>query len=129
MTIDHQLFRELGLPVQVAIYPGQPVTVAFCIIKAFPNFEAATKKGARGDETPAAVASLQIPGAGGRVYNALDLLRGLRTGVSLKTALEDADATWGRVDNHANGGGSYAKDDAGRERFIQRWKDGQAQAD
>ena len=126
MRIDQELFRSLGLD-STAIYPGHPITIAFCIMKAFPDYASAAEH--PNNEAPAALASSRIPGAGGCVYNALQLLRSLRDGVSLKAAFEDADATWDRVDNHKDGGGSYAKDEASRERYLQTWKDGQAQAD
>jgi len=128
MTIDRELFQEYGITPDHALYPGHPVTIAFCILKAFDNFEQATEK-PYGDNTPKAVASRLIPGSGGCVYSALDFLSALRKGAGLEAAFEQADATWCRVDGQKEGGGSYAKDEADRQRFIQRWKDGQAQAD
>jgi len=127
MHIDHILFKQLGLEPAMLIFPGHPIAIAFCILKAFPNYAVAVKKDSH--NCPMAVSSSQIPGAGGSCYSALDFLTALHRGTSLKAAFEDADATWDRIDNHKDKGGIYATDDASRERFYVRWKDGQAQAD
>ena len=114
MRIDCELFPGLGLRPTIAVYPGHPIVLAFCIIKAFKDFQTASEKGT--DNTPHAVASTRIPGAGGCVYAALDLLASLHKGVSLKAAFEDADAFWDRTDDH-------------KVRQKACWAQGQAQAD
>lgn len=96
-----------------AVYPGHPVTLAYLIVQNFEDYEAATKKGR---EFPGALESAEIPGAGGNVYLALKLLRELREGMEPTEAFERADASWGRVDGQ-------------KERYPERCRDGQQQAD
>lgn len=127
MHIDHTLFKQFGIVPAQVIYPGHPIAIAFCILKAFPTYAAAIEND--GHNCSMAVSSSKIPGAGGCCYAALDFLTALHRGTSLKAAIEDADATWDRIDNHKMAGGSYAKDEAGKAEFLRRWKEGQAQAD
>lgn len=76
------------------IYPGHPLTIATAIL---------TKYGANLDSAfettvhryPNALTDDDIPGAGGEVYLALDLLDSIRKGrLTVSEAIEDADKTW-----------------------------------
>jgi hypothetical protein len=97
-----------------AVYPGHPVTIAFCIVNAFETYEEAFAP------TPhnfaEALGSCAIPGAGGCVSSALHLLSHLRQGLDTTKALEIADDTWARTDSQ-------------KEQYSERWAKGQEQAD
>jgi hypothetical protein len=80
-----------------AVYPGHPVTLALCIVNNFPNWEAAIVKK---NDIEAAVGCIEIPGAGGNVYAALDILSQLRKGMPFDKAMERADYVWGQCDDH-----------------------------
>ena len=83
---------------EAAVYPGHAVTLAWLITHAFPNLEAAE---AKGRVFPAALASGEIPGAGGNVREALDFLRLLRDGTPWEFALRWANRAWDECDNQA----------------------------
>lgn len=102
--------EALGEP---AVYPGHAVTLALLITHAFPSLEAAA---ATGKQFPRALESNNIPGAGGNVYVALDLLRRLRAGEVWEDAMWFADEAWSNCDSQL-------------ERNTKRWVEGQAQAD
>ena len=124
---EHEaIFIKHGIEPHTAIYPGHPITIAFCMVHVFSSYAEAVEKDHHG--CPRAVSSRRIPGAGGCCYSALDFLASLRKGTPLEVAFERADLTWGRTDNHQMAGGLYAKDEADRERFLKRWQDGLAQA-
>lgn len=75
-----------------AIYPGHPVTIAYIIICVFPTYEEAFAKGIH---CWAAIESVDIPGAGSSVYNALDMLRYLHNGIiDFDKAVEIAEHDW-----------------------------------
>lgn len=99
---------------EAAVYPGHPITLAFVIVQVYPTFEEAFKKTEHG--WPAALGSNDVPGAGGNVYMALDLLRNLQKGMSAKEAFAGADASWAACDNQGT-------------RNVPRWREGQEQAD
>lgn len=108
-------FELLG---EAAVYPGHPVTIAYCIVRNFDSLKVASDKG---KTFPGALESNDIPGAGGCVYSALDFLRKLASGMGYQEAVDRADATWGRTDNMR--GAAEGTDE--HERFTK----GQAQAD
>ena len=95
------------------VYPGHPTSLALLIMLAFDSFtEAATCHPEH--PFPAALGSQTIPGAGGNVYNALEMLaHGRKHGVEM--ALEWGDACWRRC--------------VGPDNFGDRYEPGQAQAD
>ncbi len=103
---------ELELLGEPSVYPGHPVTIAWVIVNAFPSYEAAFAKTESG--YAAALASGDIPGAGGNVYAALDLLQRFREGVPFDDAIAYSNRVWQ----------SYTSDG-----FRDRREPGQAQAD
>ncbi len=107
-------FEFLG---EAAVYPGHPITLAYLITKVFPSYGEAVKVHA-GRNYSAALASTDIPGAGGCVHEALSLLHGLREGEfsSLEEAFSWADQDWSRTDSQ-------------KVRDPERWRQGQEQAD
>lgn len=123
MKTDRDLLGES------AVYPGHPVTVALCIIRHFPSLAAATNRGPAdvwGHAPPNALSDSTIPGAGGNVYLALDLIQVLAKGIDFDTALANADKDWANCDSQAKGGFTGEKD---KDYYVKRWQEGQAQAD
>lgn len=123
-----------------AVYPGHPITLAYLIFKIYASSEAANANTKY--NWPEAVGDGRIPGAGGNVYNALYFLRILEEyGFDLERAFKVADECWAKCDSQAKGGYEFVENDDGekevvqtrcltqRERYINRWKDGQEQAD
>lgn len=106
-------FSEIGLTGDV-VYPGHPVVVALCVVSRFDSYEKAIEPMSKG--TPRALGDLHIPGSGGCVYLALELLKRLRNGSSWEDSIQWADEAWARVDDQ-------------RSRDKGRWKKGQDQAD
>lgn len=107
---------ELEILGGAAVYPGHPVTIALLITHAFPSLAAANHVT---EEQPGiaycdALTSPEIPGAGGCVHMALDLLRFLRT--APEQAIAWADRAWAECDDQ-------------RERYPDRWREGQEQAE
>ena len=98
-----------------AVYPGHPITLAYLISLEYASFKAASAKTA---VNPAhALGNSNIPGAGGNVHAALNLLyRVKQQGWSLDKAFEYADKYWSNCDNQ-------------EDYFKERWLEGQAQAD
>lgn len=106
--------REIGGD---AVYPGHPVTVGLLIMRAFSTLAAAEDRGPEGKNFTAASRSSKIPGAGGSVATALDILRSVvRGNLTVEQAIERADDAWRHVDDQ------YARD-------PKRWQEGQTQAD
>ncbi len=75
-----------------AVYPGHPVTVALSIVTAFPSWLHATANNA-------ALSSSLVPGAGGNVHLAMDLLLDLGTGGDFNDVFARADAVWAACDD------------------------------
>lgn len=96
-----------------AVYPGHPVTVAYCILNTFDSLGAAEVPSGYG--FPAALGACEIPGAGGCVYVAMDLLRRMRDEDQAVEAVLWADGQWSRTDNQES-------------RYPDRWREGQYQA-
>jgi len=125
-----QIFEELDIGSDSSVYPGHPVTVAYLITRCFPNYKAAFQKDGTKWNYASALSSSKIPGAGGNVHAALDFLSYLRSeDITWEGAVKWADDYWATCDGQAKGGGSYAKDKDAEKRFIDRWKQGQEQAD
>lgn len=53
------------------VYPGHPLTIAVAILEKYPSLAAAREKG---KNYPKALEDSAIPGAGGNVYAALEIL-------------------------------------------------------
>lgn len=114
MRSDLDLFRSHGIKPEKAIYPGHPVTLAFCIVYAFPTYEAAFAK--TGHNWAAAMGDSRCPGSGGCVASALDLLRSLKQKTAtFDEAMAEADRVWSVCDDQ-------------QTRNPLRWKEGQDQA-
>lgn len=73
------------------VYPGHPITIAAYIVEKFPSLAAASELNQH--NTPVAVASNDIPGAGGNVYHGLELLHNIRDN-GLPAALTRAKEVW-----------------------------------
>lgn len=108
------------------VYPGHPVVIAYFVVSVFPTYDEAFKPTKH--NLYCALGDSRIPGAGGCVYSALDVLWMLRKGKPFNEVMAFADETWDNTDNHKNAGGCYAKDKASRDRFLKVWLSGQAQA-
>lgn len=66
-NFEHQFFPE------GAVYPGHPNALALIIMEKYTSYAAATEK-EEGKQYSPALCDDDIPGAGGNVYSALDLL-------------------------------------------------------
>jgi hypothetical protein len=106
--------RDRDILGEFAVYPGHPATLALCITEHFSSWDEAFKATVHG--FPEALGRNEIPGAGGNVYAALDMLVMLRSGSSFSEAMAWADNYWARCDANA----------ATR---AERWTKGQEQAD
>lgn len=126
MRNDRELLRRHGID-ESAIYPGHPVTLAFCIVHAFATYEEAFAPTEH--NFTRAIGDVRIPGAGGCVSSALMILRHLKSGMPFDEAMTLADDYWATCDNQQAGGGLFAKDAEANARFHKRWHDGQVQAD
>lgn len=106
-----KLERELlGGPV---VYPGHPLVIAFLITHVFESLADATFV----DPTQtcaysAALTSSAIPGGGGEVYQALDLLRLIQKGVTPTDAVAYIRERW-------NGGGHAKAIEPGQQQADQ----------
>jgi hypothetical protein len=96
---------------EAAVYPGHPVTIALCIVANFDSFAEASAW----DQCPAALKHIDIPGAGGCVYNALNTLDHLCHGQDPDKVFSMAEACWERIDNQ-------------KDNRPKRWKAGTEQA-
>lgn len=129
MKTDRDLLGES------AVYPGHPVTVALCIVRHFPSLEVAMGRTQNdssflGVSRPNALGDGTIPGAGGNVYLALDLLHVLAKGIVFEEAVAQADKDWAECDSQAKGGYAWDKNpEDHRDHYLKRWQEGQAQAD
>jgi hypothetical protein len=95
------------------VYPGHPTSLALLIMMAFDSFPEASMRHPE-HQFPMALGNQSIPGAGGNVYHALELLaHGRKHGVEF--ALEWGDTCWRRC--------------VGPDNFGDRYELGQAQAD
>jgi hypothetical protein len=92
--------NDLDILGEASVYPGHMLTLAILIMKNFDSLDAAE---ARGTQFPAALESQEIPGAGGSVYAALDLLGRIRSGMTPDEAVEYARDHWqnARKSDHA----------------------------
>ncbi len=112
-----------------AVYPGHPITLAYLIVCKYNSYEEAAGI-PDGRPYPGALGDIDIPGAGGNVHNALDVLR---RAVKEKTPIEQvfafADETWGYCDGMAKGGNKPDDPKFGRDYYLARYNAGQKQAD
>lgn len=75
------------------IYPGHPITIAYCIVSYFPTYEKAMELDHEGRVVT--VQTWEIPGSGTAVHAALDMLRYLHDGtLDVKAAFAWADDAW-----------------------------------
>ncbi len=118
---DRQLFEAR------AIYPGHPVTIAWAIVNVYDNLDEALTQTEHG--FPHALGNGSIPGAGGCVYNGLQFLVYLRDGMPSDEALAMADRMWADCDSQKAGGYSVHKEGHDPEKYKERWRKGQEQAD
>jgi hypothetical protein len=102
------------------VYPGHPIVIALVIMDTYKSLDEAH---ARKGEYPSALANGNIPGAGGNVYNALDVLTHISRGMTVEDAFEWADGLWAGCDDQKHRSGSE------QERLQSRWRRGQEQAD
>lgn len=88
------------------VFPGHPLIIAYFIVKKFPSLKAALEpswEAGFGQRPVAAMASGDIPGGGGSVGAALDMLQSLASGVSFDDACWSANNQWfgiGPADEH-----------------------------
>jgi hypothetical protein len=85
---SHFVTEKLGEP---AVYLGHPLTLALLIINKYKDFASASNMGS---QFPVALEDCDIPGAGGEVYAALDLLRSIQNGTPVEKAVDDCMAHW-----------------------------------
>lgn len=82
--IQYQVFGREG-----TVYPGHPVSIAYLVMRSFPDFATAATR-TEGRTFPAALGSGSIPGAGSNVYAALDTLsHALKYGIDAGLAYGD----------------------------------------
>jgi hypothetical protein len=101
-------------PGEEVIYPGHPTVLAFLITQVFKTYEEAFVR--TESNVYAALGSMDVPGAGGNVYAALDLLGRLHDGVPPKEALYIADNFWDRQSSQTTDN-------------TDKWRAGQSQAE
>lgn len=100
---------------EFSIYPGHPIVIAWIIINTFDSWTTATAK-REGAQYCEALSNAEIPGAGGNVYAAIDLLSNIFKGVSYDAAFECASEWWASCDSQMTCN-------------PRRWEEGQDQAD
>ncbi len=106
---------------QDVIYPGHPIAIALMIVETFPSLTAATTIAA-GRCYCNALGSDKVPGAGGNVHDALDLLTMIVHGErSFAAAFQRANRCWAHCDDQ--------QDSSPLGRLRDRWQRGQVQAD
>ena len=88
-----------------AVYPGHPITIACFIKRKYSSFEEASQPTSETINFSKAVSDIAIPGAGGRVYAAMSLLRKEEEGTPWEELFEWADYVWNteRFDRHSVG--------------------------
>lgn len=91
---DYDTFRDAFGEAEHAVYPGHPVTLAWLITEEFETFEEAFHTTPHLPGISNALGSVEIPGAGGNVCAAMDLLQSLRKGKKFKDAIKRADQVW-----------------------------------
>ena len=89
MPLDNEIRLVNG---ETAIYPGHCVTLAYLVMQAYPSLEAATFR-KHGATCPDALSNGNIPGAGGPVYSALDVLKHAFTH-GVESAFAYGDKVW-----------------------------------
>lgn len=96
LSADDIQYREFGP--EGTVYPGHATTIAYLIMKSYASWEdASTRK--PNASCPPALSNGAIPGAGGCVYSALDLLK-IAFDHGVEAALERGDQVWrGEADN------------------------------
>lgn len=124
--MDHEVLGEF------AVYPGHPVTLAYIITQVFDTYEEASGRSCScgsglhlcGKGWPNALGDSAVPGAGGNVYGALDLLARLHKGMSWDDAIKHAVDYWDRCDSQKT---AYPKrhqeGQEQAEKFLQKLKD------
>lgn len=122
-----KILRSIGVEPPHSVYPGHPITIAYIIVKVFPTYAAAFKNTEH--NFCEALGSIDIPGAGGNVNNALHFLVQLHQRTPFERAVEVANSMWDNCDNQREGGGIFAPNEESRQRFLRRWEEGQAQAE
>lgn len=76
------------------VYPGHPLTISAFIVHYFSSLEEANEKD-KNHNFPKALGSQSIPGAGGCVYQALEMLELLRSGkIKLDDYFEECKKAW-----------------------------------
>ena len=108
MRVDIQ---KLGV---AAVYLGHPVTIALCVVLVYESFAEADRPTGHG--WAEALGNSEVPGAGGNVACAINLLRRLRDGMPAAEVLGRADDTWAWCDDQ-------------KDKNPDRWRRGQQQAD
>lgn len=106
---------ELETLGEFSVYPGHPVTVGLVIMARFKNFDEANDKSKSGP--PAALVSYDVPGGGGEVYQAMDLLYKIKKGAPVEAAIKEVHDDW-------QAGGHRARIEEGKaqaERFMPRY--------
>jgi hypothetical protein len=100
-----------------AVYPGHPVTIAYCIVDQYESWEAASF--CRDDSHICeALGDSAIPGAGGCVSAAIAHLKRLYVEkTDPEVVFQMMDDTWDRTDNHSD-----------TAKYFNRWQAGQKQA-
>jgi len=102
------------------VYPGHPVVLAVMIMKKFASWKEAS---ARTKYTfPAALGSQEIPGAGGAVYSALDVLKRIKLGISCEDALAEANRVW-KIERDNGYAHNYAEGQKKAEALIPLFKE------
>lgn len=97
-----------------SVYPGHPITIAYLITMEYASYEDATVPTKHG--WCVAVGNSNIPGAGGNVHSAVDVLAKLKNGMSIDEVFAHADGNWSRCDSQEKSN-------------PDRWREGQDQAD
>lgn len=120
--------RDYELLGEWAVYPGHPITIAYCIVRNYPSLAEALAV-PEGRIYASALGDNDIPGAGGNVRAALDVLRQAAKDEALDTVFALADDMWGRCDGMKNGGPHPSDPRFGRDHYLKCYKEGQDQAD
>ena len=110
--------KRLADRFEPAVYPGHAITIAYFITFHYQSFSSAVEKKTN-ESCAQCLGDNRIPGAGGCVYSALDMLSYIMNGtLSIDEAFEFADKAWAYVDDQKSSANRHA-----------RWLKGQEQAD